>query len=341
MGFNLISLTGYKINYILLKAYLKLWTCFLLFAALVGAGIGINFHDILLTETYVGKANDGLKFATVFLAYIVSLVETLINQKINQNIYRKLRKFEKVCAVLKVKFPKYYRNLRIRFGIKFLIMLFISISIEIIIISSIGFSRQWQNFWIFNLIPVLACRMRLLQYFYYVNLVNLQVEVLNDQLENIVNFTYWNLTSTHVPKVLNLLQVIKNAYKNLYTTVSIINDINAFSLATLIVHEYIQSGCDYYWMYTAFSEYIQEDAHIAVFLSASIPLLFIYFCLNEAEKVEIKGSKIPVLLHSIRRNKSDVKLFKLVGLSEIKNKHVLNIYVLRFITFHCKFIKRR
>ncbi|XP_070495754.1 putative gustatory receptor 39b [Chironomus tepperi] len=312
MGFNLIPLPGHKMNYILLKFYLKLWACILLFIIVISAGIGVNFHDVLLTDSYVGKANDGLKFATVFLAYSVSLFETIIHQKMYEKIQRKLQKFEKVCSVLKVNFPKYYRRLRVNYGRKFLIMFFISISMEVVIISSIGFSRQWQNFWLFNLIPVLSCRVRILQYFYYVNLVNLQVEVLIDELEGIVNFTYWNVTSTHVPEIVNLVQTLKNAYRILHKTVCIINDINAFSLATLIIHEYVQSGCDYYWMHTAFSEYYREDAHIAVILSASIPLLFIYFCLSEAERVEIRGSKIPVLLHSIRKNKNDFKLFKLI-----------------------------
>lgn len=314
VGLNLVPLPGLSINYKLLKTYLKLWACILLIVTLICTGIGIHFHDILLTDSYVGKANDGLKFVTVFLAYSVSLFETIVHQEMYEKIHIKLQKFEKVLAGLKVKFPKHYHNLRINFGRSFLVMFFISISMEIVIISSIGFSRQWQYFWMFNLIPVLACRMRILQYFYYVNLINLQVEVLNDELESIANFTYWNLTSNHVPQVINVLQTLKNAYGIMHKTVSIINDINAFSLATLIIHEYIQSGCDYYWMHTAFSEYYREDAHIAVILSASIPLVFIYFCLNEAEKVEIKGSKTPVLLHSIRRNKNDIKLFKLVSL---------------------------
>lgn len=315
MGFNLIPLPEYKMNYILLRTYLKLWACFLLFSVIVSTGIGINFNEFILTETYVGKANDGLKFVTVFVAYSVSLFEALINQEKFKKLHWKLREFKKICSALKVKFPKYYHSMRVYFGSRFIVIFVISILMEILIISSIGFSRQWQYFWIFNLIPVLACRMRILQYFYYVNLVNLQVKVLNDELENVVNFTYWNLTSTHVPKLLDLLQTLKNAYGILYRTVCLVNDINAFSLASLIVHQYVQSGCDYYWMHIAFSEYYREDAHIAVIFSASIPLVFIFFCLNEAEKVENKGLKIPVLLHSIRKNKDDVKLFKLVRLS--------------------------
>lgn len=249
----------------------------------------------------------------MFITYVVNLVETLFCQEKYEKIYIKLREFEDVCSVLNVKFSKYYQRSRIYFCKKFMVWFFVSIAVEIVIISCIGFSRQWHYFWMFNLVPVQACRMRILHYFYYVNFIKLQAEVINDELRKIVDFTHWNLTSNHVPKIVNSLQILKNAYGISHKTLSIINEIYLFSLASLIIHESIQSGCDYYWMYCTFYEYYSEEAQVAIVLAATIPIILTFFCLSEAQKVENKAAEISVLLHSIRRNKSDEGLFKMVS----------------------------
>lgn len=314
VGFNLIPINKTGDYYILWKFYLKIWSFLMLLGVFIAAAVAINFHDYVFSDSFVGKANDVVKSITVYIAFSISLIEAFFHQDKYEKLYEKFREFKKVCSMLNVKFEKYYHRMRFYYGWRFILLFISSIAIEIIIIISIGFSRQWQYFWISNLIPIVACKMRNLQYFYYVNFIHHQVHIINDELSKIVNYTYWNLTSRNVHKLMLKIQTLKNSHGIVYRSTSIINEIYSFSLASLIVHQCIQSGCDFYWMHSIFMDYYRENAHIAVILPSTVPLIFVFFCLHESEMVEMRATKITVLLNGIRRNKDDEKLMKLVSL---------------------------
>ncbi|KAG5680408.1 hypothetical protein PVAND_009917 [Polypedilum vanderplanki] len=310
-GFNSIPISDGKY---LTEVYLRIWTFFVFVCVISATVIAIKYDDVVFSDSFVGKANDMLKFVTVYFSFAVCIAESFLNNKKLKKFYSKFKKFVKEIEISDRKLLSFSLKFRKNYSIIFAVMFIISIAMEIFMISCIGFSKQWQYFWILNLIPILACRMRNLQYFYVLSIIKLQIRVIRDELRNIVEFTKWNLnlSSRDVHEILIKLQNIKCAYGRSFESTNIVNEFFSQSLAANIVHEYVQSACDYYWSYIIFSEVWREEAHSAIILSATIPLVFLLFSLYHAEKVKFEASQIAPLLHSIRKRKCDVKLYRMI-----------------------------
>lgn len=84
-----------------------------------------------------------LKLYSVHAAFFFIIIEKFFRRKELLKFCKKLISFEKECKLLRINLSDYWRSIRKIFGIKFILMIIISWSIEIIMISSIGLRQQW------------------------------------------------------------------------------------------------------------------------------------------------------------------------------------------------------
>jgi 7tm Chemosensory receptor len=182
------------------------------------------------------------------------------------------------------------------FARKFIIMVAYSACVEAYMISSIGFSIQWQRFWCVNLIPILACRMRQMEFFFIQNRIRSCVVLLTNEIDATMGSTLDRAQK---------LDILRNFYGYLWKATNAANDFFQISLVAIFIHDFVHSGCDFYWLSSAIRGYPGESAYGAIVVSATIPLVFLLFCLHEGDRLKNEMDKIPIMLHSLKRTKSD------------------------------------
>lgn len=162
--------------------------------------------------------------------------------------YKKLNDFEAEIKALNINYRSYWYAIRKSFASKFFIVIFCSIGVETVMISSIGLNKQWQYIWVSNLLPILACRVLHLQYIYFVTIIRFHSIIIQDELQKFQK----NKTFQAVV-VIKKLQCIKNLYGILHDLNLLVNDLFTFSLSANFVHEFVQCGCDSFWVYVSFN----------------------------------------------------------------------------------------
>lgn len=74
----------------------------------------------------------------------------------------------------------------------------------------------------------------------------------------------------------------------------------------------MQIGCDLFSAFLSVFNDHGDDGHITLIIGISLPIISIFLILFEATKVKVEASEIPVLLHSIRKNKTEEELYEIV-----------------------------
>lgn len=86
-----------------------------------------------------------------------------------------------------------------------------------------------------------------------------------------------------------------------------------WSLSANLIQNFIQIGCDSYWIFISISKYPTDDGYIILSYGILVPSAVIYLILFEANRIKFDASKIAVSIHNIRKNKSATDLYKMVS----------------------------
>lgn len=86
----------------------------------------------------------------------------------------------------------------------------------------------------------------------------------------------------------------------------------SWSLAANLVQNFVQMGCDSYWTFLSLLDYPNDNDYFILILGIVTPIFTIFVVLFEATKIKNEALKIPVMLHSIRKSKTEVELYKMV-----------------------------
>lgn len=292
---------------------IQLWSIIVLTFIFINILIVAQNQEIIFNENSLDKANDILKFSCVTAAVVIFIVESLVNVREFKMIFKKFQKFENELKVYGVKFENYQTRMMKDYARKFILIVFTQTIFETYIISS----DFWTDFWLVNSIPSCVCRLRHLQYIYFLHIIRYKVLMLQDELEKIVQNSKLRFLSHDenvYEKTLDRLQSIKNAYGILWDVTFDVNEVFTWSIAANLVHNFVQIGCDSYWAYISLSK-----NELDMFLSFTIitPAVFLIFLvLYEANEIKVEALKIPVLLHSIKKSKKEVDLYKMVRLKK-------------------------
>ena len=317
-GFGLfpVSIDTQHVNSNLSDIILKCWSLFILFLATINISTIVKYKEEIFDNTSIGIINDSLKFAAVLVAVYVIIIETLVNSEKFKNVYRKLHSFDDKCKSLHVNLKRYRVKMTKVFGIQFIFISLIQVFVE----TFVFFNIEWTEFWSANIFLVTLCRMRHLQYVYFLHLIRSRIAILRDELAKIVHQSHRRVLSYEnslQEETLDRLQIIKTAHGILWGLTFEINDIFTWSLTANLVQNFLQIGCDSYWAYLFSYKYPDQREFkllILCFLTV-LPLTQIFMVLYEANTIKVEASKLPVQLHTIRKIKSETELYKLVRIT--------------------------
>jgi 7tm Chemosensory receptor len=299
----------------LCEILIQLWSLVLLVVLFLNICWVVRNQEKMFNENSLGKVNDALKFGCVCFAFLIFLIESFFNAKQFKTIFRKFKKFNNELSVLGMNFEKRKAKMIRDYARKFILVVVSQIIVETYIVSTVN----WVDFWIANYIPSTACRIRHLQYIYFLHLIRYKVLMLQDEMSIIVESSRIRFLS-HDKNVYNnaldRLQTLKNAYGILWDVTFDVNDAFTWSNAANFVQNFVQIGCDCYWSYSSLVQNHFDPLMSSLMICPSIFQIFLV--LNQANKIKVEALKIPVLLHKIRKSKKEIDLYKMVSGTETK-----------------------
>lgn len=216
------SFSQSKLSELLMKCWSFVW----IISISVHVSFVVSYQDLIFNDDPVGKVNDFLKFASLSAAYIVLIIESLYNTQKFKSLFKGFERFDLECKILGVDFEKYRLNTTKAIARQYILIQSMHILVEI------GFwllieKRQWKFFWLVNFIPAFVCRIRHLQYIFFLHLIQSKILLLQEELGKIVaNSRISSLSSNQrvYEASLEHLQIIKNAYGILWKTTFNVND---------------------------------------------------------------------------------------------------------------------
>lgn len=293
------------------ESIIKLWSIFLMLTRVVIFLVVIYYQDqIFYDRDSVGKINDILKYAMVFLAYIVIIFESMINKNRLKIIYRKLKCFRYECEILHINYAQYNDEMLKEYIRKVFCLAIFYVFIEIKVTTNIG-RKMWINFWIVNIIPTSCCRFRHMQHVYFIEIIRSHVLMLKNELQKIVNTSNVICLSTKKESYetsLAKLQAIKRGYGQIWDITNNVNDLLTWSQAANFTHNFVQIGrididkvnilrklsfhffiaCDMYWYYHILLNSAMEDNIDSTILCSIAPIPIVAFVLFSAERATVE-----------------------------------------------------
>ena len=267
-----IPMNNYKNLYYSVKTANKnqriiFWTVFqILILLATWILIAIYEEHIFYAKNSVGIITGTLKISTVSLAYLVTMVELIINREQLKSIHTKIKQFDENCSSLKIDWKK-YKNQSDRSFAKFAFFtLALYLAVEIKIVISIGNIEQWCYFWLVSILPITMSRLIYIQFIDYLRIVKMRLTILKDQLIIIVDESKISpLSSSKVKYLANLekSQTIKDGYGAIWDITDTINDCFAWSMAANVTQNFVQISCDMYWTYVYI--YFVQDKIFGIF----------------------------------------------------------------------------
>lgn len=208
------------------ELFMKCWSFVWIFSISIHVSYVISHQELIFNENPVGKVNDFLKFASLSAAYFIVIIESLYNTQKFKHLFQGFERFDLECMNLGVNFEKYRLNTTKAVARQYILIQSMHILVEI------GFwllvdKPQWKFFWMVNFIPAFVCRIRYLQYIFFLHLIQSKIFVLQEELKRIVANSRISFLSSNqkVYKAsLEHLQIIKNAYGILWKTSFEVND---------------------------------------------------------------------------------------------------------------------
>ena len=302
---------------------LKLWSIFLMITRVVVFLAVIYYQDLIFYDRdSVGKINDVLKFTMVYFAYVVIIVESIINKNRLKIIYCKFKSFRFECKVLNINYDQYMDEM-LKDYIKKIIYLFVFfIFVEYNVTTHIG-RQMWVNFYAVNIISTFCCRFRHMQHVYYIDLIRSHILMLKNELQKIVdqsNAGYLSTNKEFYELSLEKLQAIKRGYGQIWDITNNINDLLTWSQAANFTHNFVQMGkykllklyleknfihlfiaCDMYWSYHILLNSSIEDSYATTILCSVSPIPILSFVLFSAERAKVEVNSLNYLALTITK----------------------------------------
>jgi hypothetical protein len=310
------------------------WSAFLIIVVLFVLTFTYNFEEDIFSMSLIGKANDILKFSAIYFAYVVTLLESLGKSKDLYKLHKKVHKFESMCRSHNLSTSKSHNKIRKYYVKKFYVLFLMAITVEILIAVTTS-SQQWYFYWIMTFVPILANRMRHLQYFYYICVIKSYISIISDELSRISRITQRRYPINHSQHRLELLRTL---YGILWEISESINAFFTYSLLTNVIHEFTGAGCGYYFLYRNLDMINSNLYSFAVVCSAINPTIFLLFFISEATWVKCDAQKISTGIYKTLKHKNEIATFNVVTKLIIDSiKNILKCLIhFRFIAFRCK-----
>lgn len=181
----------------------------------------IVYREEILNKNPVSRVNDILKISCVFGASVIIIVESLCSAQQFKKIFRKFQRFNFECRSIGVDFEKYRLRSTKAYARIFLLIQSSQILVEVVvwILVKSTESSQWIFFWFANIYPAFLCRVRHIQYIYFLQLIQSNISILQDEVKKIIDnshIKYLSSSKSVYEATLENLLRIKNAHAILW-----------------------------------------------------------------------------------------------------------------------------
>lgn len=258
-----------------------------------------HWEKIMLSKWTLGRANDILKLVSVYVAYSISVMESLFKVKKFKKLHIKIKEFERICGTLNLE--KSNNNILKSYAQKLIIVLVIDFLLQTYTAATIT-SIQWIYYFSFLIIPMIACHIRSLQFVYFFIIIKNFILIIKSDFMKINEISRRNSNEMEIRKRLQRLKIL---YGLLWEITELFNENFKFSIVANNINHFVISSVNCYYSYLSIKNFNEQSSNIPIWLSFIVPMLFILFIFIEAEKVKIEASKISVLLHDIKKKEKD------------------------------------
>jgi len=202
---------------ILVEISLKVWSAVIISGILFYISYASCNQEDIFSNYIIGKANDILKFVTVYLAFAINVIETNFR-------WRRLHKLEMLCKRFEKigNFNKFQHKMRRTYVWKFILMALLVLTVEVQIVTTVT-SNKWKCYWLLIVIPILACRLRTMQYIYYLNLIRFYTKMIKHEMEMIALSSSKCSTKAETDYISYRLQILKHFHLLLYKVTDAVN----------------------------------------------------------------------------------------------------------------------
>lgn len=294
------------------------WSGIVMISVTIYAGVIMKYQEGIFNVTALGKINDTLKFLSGSAAHFVSLCESVMNMKKFRLIFKRLTMFDDECKNLNVNFIIYKREFLKSFAIRFFCTFVIGTLMDLYVLFSID---SGSNFVAANLFPTIACRLKHLQYMFYLHLILSKIKIIQIELtKSFEDSSHRFHSATYerdCEKLIDRLQVLKNVYGILWRTTHDINEMFVWSITANLIHNFVQLGCDSYWAVINYWEAYDEQECLKLIYIITATVVLIVSMLRDANLVKIESAKIPVILHRLRKSRDEFTVYKMESICTI------------------------
>lgn len=240
------------------EIYSMTWSTLVMIGVTMYGAVILMCQEKIFNQTPIGNINDTLKFLTGTVAHFVSLCESMMKVKKFRMIFKRMSMLDDECKTLNINFAIHQRTFLRCYAIRFLAFCLLFILVE----AHVYLNIELPTFFLANLFPSSACRMRHLQYMFYLHLILSKVKIIQIELVRSFDearYRFQNSTTyaRDCEELIDRLQVLKNVYGMLWRTTHDINEMFVWSITANLIHNFVQIGCDSYWTWTFFN--FQEE----------------------------------------------------------------------------------
>lgn len=276
------------------ESFMIFWSCVILLLIIVHFVLSMWFQEFILSQAPVGNVNDFLKFCSGSIAYFVIIVESLYGIRKFKIIAERIKLLdEKFQTLGQSSYRKFYRTEFVEvFAKRFVFFVLLHVGAEIYLILTV----DWINFILANLIPGMACRLRHIHYISYIHLIRSKLKTIQFELGESFHGNYDN------KGLIKRLQTLKDVHGILWRMTFDINEMFAWSITATLIRNFVQIGCDSYWV---FVNYSRQPLDMQSLINIAPGALLLVIMLSDANEIQTESAKIPILLHSQKRLKTN------------------------------------
>lgn len=218
-------------------------------------------RDHLLYSTgaaFLDNFNDAIQLIVNFASILAIFLESLHRRRECFTFFELVvRTEESFRKVMKVDVQKFYSESILRFTRDFHVLLWSAVAMELINAVEFGVDGEMTLYWLVNVFPLMLNRCRHLQYSYFLRMIVIQLQMVDDVLLRMVQVTSDGQESH--PMALNNGQFLKGTnrrlkeFKDIHLMVLLqvksFNRLFSYSLVLHLFQNFIEILCGCYWLY--------------------------------------------------------------------------------------------
>ncbi|XP_055383690.1 putative gustatory receptor 2a, partial [Condylostylus longicornis] len=285
------------------------------------------FVKNVFEDSKLSSLVSGLVFVSQSVAHITTIIQSILTKEKQFQIFTSYNEIDNDFKT-KLNRTVNLRNIRVHLLNKISIILTILILNMLILINFIIGTNFNTVYW-YSFFTVQSLRLRVIQCFSYIILVNERFDILNEILLNFIKEQYnykkriftidsvnsliENNNNMKSNKNIETILALKHIYNGLWDTVNLINECFGWSLLSIITSYFLDFTSNAYWLFMAI-ENMAEPETIWKCLGTMLPLILIIGYLSwGCQECSNKGERTGNLVNKLEKSNENEKYNALIS----------------------------